>query len=67
MNTSFKSAVDVEYVFRITRSSAPKEVVNLWSLWVTSKNEPDGIKLVDNDSLQMVLDKIPFVLELDGY
>ena len=58
--TAFKKQTDLTYTFVVTRSIAPKEVSNLWSL------EVNGEKIVDNDSLSTVIGKMGYVFEADG-
>ena len=58
--TGFKKNTDLEYTFVVTRTIAPKEVANLWSLKV------NGEKIVDNDNLSTVVAKISYVFEQDG-
>jgi hypothetical protein len=56
----FHKPTDIEYTFVVKRSAEPKEVSNLWSLWV------NGEQIVDNDTLSTVIAKMGFVFEQDG-
>lgn len=58
--TEFKSVTDLKYTFIITRTIAPKEVANLWSLTC------NGEKIVDNDALSTCIGKIGLIFEQDG-
>ena len=62
----FTPVVDTVYTFTISRTTAPKEVANLWSLVVVSPNEPEGLKVVDNDTLSNCIAKIGLIFEQDG-
>ena len=57
---AFAKTTDIEYTFVVTRTIAPKEVANLWSLTV------NGEKVVDNDALSTVIAKIGYIFEQDG-
>lgn len=56
---------DVVYGFRIKRIAEPKQFKNLWSLELNQGNGWET--LVDADSLSLVVDKIGYVLEKDGF
>lgn len=56
----FTKTTDLTYTFVITRTVAPKEVANLWSLVV------NGEKVVDNDALSTCIGKIGLIFEQDG-
>jgi len=58
--TLFQKPTDIEYTFVVKRSAEPKEVANLWSLWV------NGEQVVDNDTLSTVIAKMGYVFEADG-
>lgn len=62
----FAPTTDMKYVFTVTRTIQPKEVANLWSLTVVSPTEPEGLKVVDNDTLSNCIAKIGLIFEQDG-
>jgi len=58
--TEFRKNTDLEYTFVVKRTIAPKEVANLWSLYL------NGECVVDNDALSTVVAKIGYIFEQDG-
>jgi len=64
-DTKFKPKHDVKFSFTVQRHSSGS-FKNLWDLDVTY---PDGevVKAVDADSLSLVIDKIGYIFEKEGY
>ena len=66
MNTHFKKTTDIQYEFKISRRTEPKEVRNLWDLDVKGPTDADFVRVCDADSLSTCIAKMGFVFEQDG-
>lgn len=66
IKTQFSKKYDVTYEFRIRRT-AEGSFKNLWSLEVKAPGDKEYITEIDADSLSMVVDRLGYVFEMDGF
>ena len=66
IKTQFRKQYDVEYLFRVRRS-ADGNFKNLWTLEVKAPGDSEYLVEVDNDSLSMVVDRMGYLFEMDGF
>lgn len=65
-DTKFRKQYDVEYQFRIRRT-AEGNFKNLWSLEVKAPGDSEFLSEIDADSLSMVIDRLGYIFEQDGF
>lgn len=65
-NTAFKKVHDVAFVFKIKRH-AEGNFKNLWDLDVKVNGSESFDSVVHADSLSLVIDKIGYIFEKEGF
>lgn len=64
--THFKPKYDVKFAFQIRRH-AEGNFKNLWQLKVQLPDDKELVEEIDADSLSMVLDRVRYIFEMEGY
>ncbi len=62
----FKSKHDVKFVFEVSRV-AEGNFKNLWQLRVQLPQDKEMIEEIDADSLSMIIDRIGYIFEQEGF
>ncbi len=64
--SAFTKTTDLQYEFKIVRHTSPKEIANLWDLFVKGPADDEFVKIVNADFLSTCIAKMGFVFEQDG-
>ena len=64
--SAFVKTTDIAYEFKIERNALPKEIANLWNLYVKGPGDDKFVKIVDADMLSTCIAKVGFIFDQDG-